>query len=77
MQDIDVTKLLPLYIKQVFRRIHITKEIQITIYYVKGCEQAYDALRDLVPFAQINEREKQPCANVTFSKVAGFSLQLK
>ena len=67
MQDIDVTKLFPLYIKQVFQRIQITKKIQITINYVKGCEQAYDALRDLVPFAQINEREKHPCANVTFS----------
>ena len=35
-----------------------------------------DALRDLVPFAQLWKREKHPWRKVTFSKVAGWSLQL-
>ena len=35
-----------------------------------------DALRDLVPFVQFKKREKRPWRSVTFSKVAGFSLQL-
>ena len=30
-----------------------------------------------VPFAQFKKREKHPYRSVTFSKVAGFSLQLK
>ena len=34
------------------------------------------ALHDLVPFVQFKSREKYPKRNVTFSKVAGFSLQL-
>ena len=34
-----------------------------------------DALRDLVSFAQFKKREKFPWMSVTFSKVAGFSLQ--
>ena len=34
------------------------------------------ALRDLVPFVQIKKREKYPWRRVTFSKVAGFRLQL-
>ena len=35
------------------------------------------ALRDLVPFVQFKKREKHPWRSVTFSKVAGFSLQKK
>ena len=35
-----------------------------------------DALGDLVPFAQFKKCEKHPWWSVTFSKVAGFSLQL-
>ena len=31
----------------------------------------YDALRNLVPFAQFEKREKHPWRSVTFSKVAG------
>ena len=31
-----------------------------------------DALRDLVPFAQFRNREKQPWSSVSFSKVADF-----
>ena len=31
-----------------------------------------DVLRDLVPFAQFQKREKHPWRSVTFSKVAGF-----
>ena len=34
------------------------------------------ALRDLVPCALFKKREKHPWGSVTFSKVAGFSLQL-
>ena len=34
-----------------------------------------DALCDLVPCAQFKKREKHPWRNVTFSKVAGCSLQ--
>ena len=33
-------------------------------------------LRNLVPFEQFQKREKHPWRSVTFSKVAGFSLQL-
>ena len=36
-----------------------------------------DALRDLVPSAQFKKREKHPWGSVNFSKLAGFSLQLK
>ena len=35
----------------------------------------WDALHDLVPFAQFKKREKHPWRSVNFSKVAGFSLQ--
>ena len=31
----------------------------------------YDALRDLVPFAQFKKREKHPWWSVSFSKIAG------
>ena len=34
------------------------------------------ALRNLVPFAQSKKREKHTWWSVTFSKAAGFSLQL-
>ena len=33
-----------------------------------------DALRDLVPFVQFKNFEKQPWRNVTFSKVVGLTL---
>ena len=32
----------------------------------------YDALRDLVPFAQFKKRENHPWRSVNFNKVAGF-----
>ena len=35
-----------------------------------------DALRDLVPFVQFKKREKRPWRCVTFSKVAGWNLQV-
>ena len=35
-----------------------------------------DALRDLELFVQFKKREKQPWRSVSFSRVAGFSLQL-
>ena len=35
-----------------------------------------DLLRDLVPFVQFKKREEYSWRSVTFSKVAGFSLQL-
>ena len=35
-------------------------------------KEIYDALRDLVPFVQFEEREKHPWRIVTFSKVADF-----
>ena len=34
-----------------------------------------DALRDLVQFVQFKKRKKHPWRSVTFSKVAGLSLQ--
>ena len=37
----------------------------------------WDALRDLVPLVQFKKREKHPWRSVTFSKNAGWSLQLK
>ena len=36
----------------------------------------WDAVRDLVSFIQFIKPEKQPWTSVTFSKTAGFSLQL-
>ena len=33
------------------------------------------SLRDLVPFVQFRKGKKHPWRSVTFSKVAGFSLQ--
>ena len=36
----------------------------------------YDALYDFLLFVQFNKRETQPWRKVTFSKVAGFNLQL-
>ena len=38
--------------------------------------QIWGALHDLVPFVQFKKREKHPWRSVTFSKVAGLSLQL-
>ena len=35
-----------------------------------------DALRDLVPLAQCKKREMHQWSSVTFSKVAGFTLQI-
>ena len=35
-------------------------------------KNVYDALRDLVSFAQFKKREKHPWRSVTFSKVAGW-----
>ena len=35
-----------------------------------------DTLPDLVPFVQFKKREKKPRWSVTFSKDAGFNLQL-
>ena len=35
-----------------------------------------DALRDLIPLVQFKKGEKHFWRSVTFSKVAGFSLQL-
>ena len=35
-----------------------------------------DALRNFVPYVYFKKREKHPRKSVTFSKVAGFSLQL-
>ena len=40
------------------------------------CRYMCNALRDLVLFVQFKKREKHPWRSVTFSKVAGFSLQL-
>ena len=34
------------------------------------------ALSDLVPFVQLKKREKHSRRSITFSKVAGFDLQL-
>ena len=39
---------------------------------IKNC----DALRALVPFVQFKKLEKHSWTSVSFSKVAGFSLQL-
>ena len=36
----------------------------------------FDALRDLVPFAQFQKRGKHPCRIATIDKVAVFSPQL-
>ena len=36
--------------------------------------QIWDALRDLVPFIQIKNREKHPWRSATFSKIAGSSV---
>ena len=44
--------------------------------FIESNQQICDALRDLVPFVQFKKREKQPSRSVTFSKVAGLSLQL-
>ena len=35
-----------------------------------------DALRDLVPFVQVKNREKHPWRSVNFSKVAGCNASL-
>ena len=39
-------------------------------------ENICDALRDLVPFVQCKKREKHSRRSVTFSQVAGFSLNI-
>ena len=41
-------------------------------YYTKNC----DALRNLVPFARFEEREKQSWRSVSFSKIADSRRQL-
>ena len=43
-------------------------------YYIKNI---CDALRNLEPYVQLKKREKHPWRSVYFSKVVGFSLQLK
>ena len=44
--------------------------------YIKTQKIIWDALRDFVLFVQFKKREEYPRRKVTFSKVAGFSLQL-
>ena len=39
-------------------------------------ENICDALRDLVPFARCKKRENHSRRSVTFSEVAGFSLNI-
>ena len=41
-----------------------------------NCDLICDALRGLVPFVQFKKRVKYSLKSVTFSKVAGFRLQL-
>ena len=43
---------------------------------LQGWKNKWDALYDLIPFAQFKKREKQPWRIVNFSKVASSSLQL-
>ena len=58
-----------------FPKIDFQKNLKIAVSYEKKiC--ICDALFDLVPFVQFNKREKHRWKSVTFSKVAGFSLQL-
>ena len=40
------------------------------MHYIKGRCTTCGTLRDLVPFVQYHEREKQPWRSITFSKVA-------
>ena len=39
-------------------------------HWTKVVSVKYDALRDLVPVAQVKKREKYPWSTVTFSKAA-------
>ena len=48
----------------------------IHFYFPCNYQKICGALRNLVPFAQFQKREKHPWRIVTFSKVAGWSLQL-
>ena len=41
-----------------------------------ACIHKCGALRDLIPLVQFKKREKHPWRSVTYSKAAGFSLQL-
>ena len=45
-------------------------------YSLEGITKIFDALRELVRFVQFKKRENHPWNSVTFSKVAGLSLQL-
>ena len=45
-------------------------------YAAEICFLIYDALRDLLAFAQFKKCEKHPWKSVTLSEVVGFSLQL-
>ena len=47
------------------------------VWSVYSCFQTIcDALHDLFPYIQFNKRKKYPWRSVTFSKIAGWSLQL-
>ena len=48
----------------------------VSVSFVYCVKLIYDDLRDLALFVQFKKREKNPGRSVTFSKVAGYNLQL-
>ena len=58
------------------KRIKNLQEKTITIFAQRLRFNICDALRELVPFLQFKKHENRSWRSVTFSKVAGFSLQL-
>ena len=50
-------------------RVNLDSSSEFTAYKKYSIAYVFDALRDLVPFAQFKKREKHPRRSVTFSKV--------
>ena len=73
---------LPFTINRVFNWTRLTNivrdhfcRLQLFRGPINTAQVIYDALHDLVPFAQFKKRENHPWRSVTFSKVAGSSLK--
>ena len=53
---------------------HMNSHSPLTWLWLK--QKKFDSLRNLVPLVQFKKREKHPCRRDTFSRAAGWSLQL-
>ena len=65
-------------LKGIARYFSLTIATSKILFYPTTCQTFIWAdLLDLVPFVQFEKREKHPWRSVTFSKIAGFTLQIQ